>query len=68
MCDRTFLSARPRSALRFQGKLPSLKELPVKLPTTLGPIGIVTLKDRTLSPLARLFIEQIRAEAKQIAR
>jgi len=28
--------------------------------------GIITLKNRTLSPLARLFIERTRAVAKQI--
>jgi hypothetical protein len=31
------------------------------------PIGIVTVKDRTLTPLAQLFIEHIRAIAKPMA-
>ena len=62
-----FLSLRPQSAVRFQGANPLLKALPVELPTTSHPVAIMTLKNRTLSPLARLFIEHTRAVAKQIA-
>jgi hypothetical protein len=31
------------------------------------PIGIITLKNRTLGPVARLFIEQAREVAKPLA-
>jgi hypothetical protein len=32
------------------------------------PVGIITLKKRTLSPVARLFIEQAREVAKPLSR
>jgi DNA-binding transcriptional LysR family regulator len=62
-----YLSVRPRSTLRFQGKQPLIKALPVELPTDRHPIAIVTLKNRTLSPVARLFIDYIREVAKPLA-
>jgi DNA-binding transcriptional LysR family regulator len=62
-----FLSVRANLALKLQGEQPLIKALPIELPMTLGPIAIITLKNRTLSPLARLFIEQTRTVAKQIA-
>jgi DNA-binding transcriptional LysR family regulator len=52
-----YLSVVPQSLLRFTGMRSTLKVLPVKLPIKPRPVAIVTLKDRTLSPVARLFIE-----------
>ena len=63
-----FFSVRAKVALKFQGKQPPLKALPIELPMTLAPIAIITLKNRTLSPLARLFIEHTRTVAKSIAK
>lgn len=62
-----FLSVRANLALKFQGKQPLIKALPIELPMTRAPIAILTLKNRTLTPLARLFIEHTRAVAKSIA-
>jgi len=62
-----FLSMRANLALKFQGKQPLIKALPIELPMTRAPIAILTLKNRTLTPLARLFIEHTRAVAKSIA-
>jgi hypothetical protein len=42
----------------------SLKALPVHLPATQRTMAIVVLKNRTLSPIAKLFIETVRAVAK----
>jgi DNA-binding transcriptional LysR family regulator len=42
--------------------------LPVELPTTQRQIGIITLKNRTLSPLAQVFIECAREIAKPLAK
>jgi DNA-binding transcriptional LysR family regulator len=47
---------------------PGIKVLPVKLQYTRAPVGIVTLKNRTLSTVARLFIETAREVAKPLAR
>ena len=42
--------------------------MPVKLQYTRVPVGIVTLKNRTLSPVAQLFIDHARDVAKPLAR
>jgi len=62
-----FLSVQSKLALKFQGREPVTKALPIELPMTRAPLVIMTLKNRTLSPVARLFIEYTRAVAKQIA-
>jgi DNA-binding transcriptional LysR family regulator len=51
-----FLTALPRSMLRFHPKNAAIKILPIDLPTTRRPIGVITLKKRSLSPVAQLFI------------
>ncbi len=63
-----FLTILPVSALRFPTTRPELKVLPVKLPMARVPVGIVTLKNRTLSPVARVFVEQAREVAKPLAK
>jgi DNA-binding transcriptional LysR family regulator len=63
-----FLTIFSTSALRFYTGRPQLKSLPIELPMSRVPIGIVTLKGRTLSPVARLFIEHAREVAKLSAR
>jgi len=63
-----FLSVLPGSLLRFSAKRMSLKVLPIEMPVHSGPVGIVTLKNRTLSPVAQLFIECAREVAKPLAR
>ena len=55
------------SVLRFS-KSPGITVLPVKLQYARAPVGIVTLKNRTLSPIAQLFIEASREVAKPLAR
>jgi DNA-binding transcriptional LysR family regulator len=62
-----FLSVRANLALKFQGKQPLIKALPIELPMTQAPIAIITLKNRTLSPAARLFIDCAREVAKPLA-
>ena len=44
------------------------KILPVRLPTATVPTGIMILKNRTLSPVAQLFIETARKIAKPLAK
>lgn len=63
-----FLTVLPSFMLKVPGRYPPLKALPVALTNTQMPIGIITLKDRMLTPLAQLFIENIRAAAKPMAR
>ena len=63
-----FLSVLPWSFLKFNGELLGLKILPIELPIQPRPVGIVTLKNRTLSPVAELFIEHAREVAKPLAK
>lgn len=52
-----FLTVVPESVLRFTVARLPLKILPVDFQVEPSPIGIVWLKDRSLSPVARLFVE-----------
>jgi LysR family pca operon transcriptional activator len=52
------------SVVRFSGKSFDLKVLPIQLSTTRRPIGIITLANRTLSPVAQLFVKAAHEVAK----
>ena len=58
-----FLTIFAPSALRFPIRRPELKVLAVELPMARVPSGIVTLKNRTLSPVAQLFVDGARKVA-----
>ena|SRR5262245_2171135 len=61
------LTVLPGFMLKVPGRHPRLKAVPVKLPNPRMPIGLITLKDRMLTPLAQLFIERVRAVTKPMA-
>ena len=63
-----FVTVFPASAFRFLTKRSELKILPVELPTARRPNGIVTLKNRALSPVAKLFMDCAREVAKPLAK
>jgi DNA-binding transcriptional LysR family regulator len=56
-----FITVLPKSMFEVMAKGLSIKALPVHLPATRRTIAIVVLKNRTLSPIAQLFIETVRA-------
>ena len=58
-----WLGLVPASAMRFGGKGLRLKILPVKTLSPPAPVGLVTVKDRTLTPLAERFIDCTRKVA-----
>ena len=60
-----FLSIVPGSVFRFPANNPGLKRLPIDLPATRTPVAVVTLKNRTLSPVAQLFIDHAREIANR---
>src|SRR5215510_2293818 len=62
-----FLTVLPRFALMPPGKHPLLKALPVEFPNAARNTAILTLRNRTLSPLAEIFIETLRAIVKPMA-
>jgi DNA-binding transcriptional LysR family regulator len=61
-----FLSMVPRVVMRFPVKTQKLKSLPIDLPTTLRPLALITLKNRTLNPAAQLFTDFAREAAKPL--
>jgi DNA-binding transcriptional LysR family regulator len=63
-----FLTMAPRVVLGFPTKNTALKSLPIDLPMTRRPVGIITLKNRTLNPVAKLFINYAREVAKPLAK
>jgi len=62
-----FLTVVPKSALRFS-KRRGIKVLPVALQHTRVPIGIITLKNRMHSPVAKLFVDSAREVARSLAK
>jgi DNA-binding transcriptional LysR family regulator len=58
-----YLTIFPTSAVSLPTPRPDLKVLPVKVPMAPVPHGIVTLKNRTLNPVAQLFIDTAREVA-----
>lgn len=51
-----FLTVLPNYLMKSSARHPSLRALPVELGPTRRQVGIVTLKNRTLSPVVELFI------------
>jgi DNA-binding transcriptional LysR family regulator len=63
-----FLTILPGSLLQFPSKSRILQGLPIKLPIAPRPIAAITLRNRTLSPLVKLFIDCACEVAKPTAR
>ena len=61
-----FITTLPRSVLHLYADRFGLKALPVEFPARPWPVSIITLKNRTLSPLAEKFIECAYEIAKSI--
>jgi DNA-binding transcriptional LysR family regulator len=59
-----FLTLLPDSVVRYNAKQWSLKARPIDLDVEPSAVAIVTLKNRTVSPVVQLFIEHVRAAAK----
>ena len=61
-----FIATFPGSLMRFNADRFALKVLPIDLPARRWPFAIITLKHRTLSPLAERFIEHVREFTRTI--
>lgn len=62
-----YVCIMPDSMLRFRAREMALKTLPVALPHRPSIVAVLTLKNRTLSPLAKLFIEAARDLTRPLA-
>ncbi len=62
-----WLGLIPVSVMRFGVKRMHIKALPIKVLSPPAPVGFITVKDRTLTPLAERFIECSRKVANSDA-
>jgi DNA-binding transcriptional LysR family regulator len=65
VAEGRFLTIVGGATLKFWGM--AVTPLPIELPDIHNPVGIVTLKNRTLTPVAQLFIDCAREVAKPLA-
>ena len=61
-----FISIFPDYVFRFTLGRAELRTLPVRHSMSSVPVGIVTLKNRILNPVAELFIDSAREVAKSL--
>jgi DNA-binding transcriptional LysR family regulator len=59
-----YLTVLPASVLQYNARQWGLCALPIELRTRPRPIAILMLKNRSVSPAVRLFVEHLRATAK----
>jgi DNA-binding transcriptional LysR family regulator len=52
-----YITVLPRSVLRLNAERYRLKQLPIQLSAKPSPVAVVKLKNRTLTPAVRVFIE-----------
>jgi len=62
-----FVALAPASTVRLSGKRLGLRPLPIRFSVQPGSVGIVTLKNRTISPVAQRFIDCAREFCKTLA-
>jgi DNA-binding transcriptional LysR family regulator len=62
-----YLTTLPGSLVHFSVKYLSVKVLPINVPVPPSPVGIITLKRRTINPVAQLFIDHAREIARPLA-
>jgi DNA-binding transcriptional LysR family regulator len=62
-----YVALLPGSVLRFSAERFGLRALPIQLPPTRATVAVVTLKGRTLSPVARVFVDCAREVARPVA-
>ena len=67
LASGNYVSCIPSSVYRYGAQSGSLKVLPIEVGLKL-PIQIFTLKNRTISPMAKIFIESAREVAKSMTK
>jgi DNA-binding transcriptional LysR family regulator len=67
LASGNYVSCIPRSVYRSGAQGRQIKALPIEMGLSL-PIQVFTLKNRTLSPVAKLFIENAREVAKSMTK
>ena len=67
LASGAFITVFPRSVIGLYARRFAFKVLPVKLSPRPWPVAVVTLKNRTPSPVVELFIAHLRAFSKPMA-
>jgi DNA-binding transcriptional LysR family regulator len=62
-----YLAFYPGSVIRLSGARLSIKALNLDMPARSTPLGIITLKGRTPTPVTRLFVDGVRDVMKPLA-
>jgi DNA-binding transcriptional LysR family regulator len=62
-----FISAFPKSFMSLSADCRPLKVLPIDLPARPWPIAVVTLKNRTVTPITQRFTDQVRAFTRSLS-
>ena len=63
-----FITVFPASALKFLSRGAALKVLPIELPAARRPNGMITIKDRAVSPVVQLVMDSARELAKPMTK
>jgi DNA-binding transcriptional LysR family regulator len=63
-----FLTIAPESIFKFAGRHMAIKALPVELPETDRHVGIITLKNRALTPVAQAFVDTAHEVARPLVK
>jgi DNA-binding transcriptional LysR family regulator len=64
LVEGEFLACLPRSLVQVKVDGVALRALPIDLPPHTFPVAIVTVKNRTLTPVVELFLKRLRAFVK----
>lgn len=67
LATNRLLTIIPGFSVALPRPCPGIVALPVKLDVAPEPVGIVTLKNRSLSPAAQMFIERVREATRSLA-
>jgi DNA-binding transcriptional LysR family regulator len=63
-----FLTVAPTSTVQLSGRSLGMRPLPIKVAIRPGPVGIITLKNRTISPVAQRFIDCVRTFVRSLSK
>ncbi|MDB5927841.1 MAG: LysR family transcriptional regulator [Betaproteobacteria bacterium] len=68
LATQRFITMFPGSLIHFSGRRFAIKALPIKLPLPPLQIGIITLRNRTISPAVQLFIKTATEVTRPLAK
>jgi DNA-binding transcriptional LysR family regulator len=63
-----FLTVLPSFVLKIPGGHPPLKAVPVELSNPPAPVGLISPKNRILTPVVQMFIEGVRNRVKGLSK